>query len=84
MKIYLRQNILNAILTDDSFSEKNESNIKRIYMTLTTTDKTNVNKIFINLCGYSLETFLNAPELHIDRNVSKIPSSDIGTFGAQV
>jgi len=55
----LNQAILEAIETDQEFNDLNAKNIKNLYKDSATEVKDTIDAIFINLCGYSLETLLN-------------------------
>ena len=68
----LRNNILNAILTDDSYTPKQDRDIIRIYINSSSTEKVVLNNLFISLCGFSLETF-------IDQSISNEKSFDNST-----
>ncbi len=52
----IRDQILDAINTDDSFGENNSKAIIKTYTEACSTEKEKIDKIFINLCGFSFET----------------------------
>jgi hypothetical protein len=54
----IRDLVLNAINTDDSFNNINSKNIVNLYTTASTNEKEVIDQIFINLCGYSLNTMI--------------------------
>ena len=54
----LKDQILNAMETDDSFNQLNDNNIKRLYTKATKKEKELIDNLFINLCGYSISILL--------------------------
>ena len=52
----LREMVLDAMMTDDSFNHINQSNILNIFENSSSDSKKILDEVFINLCGYSLET----------------------------
>lgn len=50
--------ILKAIATDDSFNMVNNRNIIKLYNSSSDTEKEVIDAIFINLCGYSMGNFI--------------------------
>jgi len=53
----IRTIVMDYIASDDSYSSKADCNIK--YMYENSLDKVKLDNIFIELCGYSLETILS-------------------------
>lgn len=70
----IRDLILDAINTDDSFVEKNSRNIIKTYINATHLEKEKIDRIFIDLCGFSLSTFLGQHDLsrRVDTSFSKL------------
>lgn len=54
----LREDILNLIESDDSFSEKDSYRIFRIYDNASNEEKDKIDGIFTYLCGFSLGTII--------------------------
>jgi hypothetical protein len=54
----LQDVVKDLIKTDDSFTDKNDQNILRLYNNSTGNERELVDRIFINLCGVSLGTII--------------------------
>lgn len=63
----IRELILEAMNTDDSFNENNLGNINKIYLAANNAEKELINNLFINLCGYSLETLISYTQLCVNQ-----------------
>ena len=59
MKSNLRNVILDAIESDDSFTEKNNFKIEKLFNSSSKAEQEKINELFINLCGFSLETLVS-------------------------
>ena len=69
----IRDLVLEAMTTDDSFNEGNSRNIIKLYNSASISEKELVDNIFINLCGYSIDSLvgLNINEAnHLQRDFS--------------
>lgn len=67
----IRNTILNAMLTDDSFTVKQDQDMIRFYKGMTLLEREAVNNIFISLCGYSLETIIKMNDSDLEENTKK-------------
>jgi len=54
----MQEIILTAIKTDDSFTEKNNRVLIDLYKNSSKLDKNLIDKIFIELCGYSFNSLI--------------------------
>lgn len=72
MKTNIRSLILEAIQSDDSFSEKNHLSIFRTFRSSTVTEQKKINSIFINLCGFSMETLIENFEQNDNLNLKVV------------
>ena len=55
----IRDLVLEAMTTDDSFNGGNSRNIIKLYNSATLTEKELIDNIFVNLCGYYLSSQIN-------------------------
>jgi hypothetical protein len=58
----LREIVIDEMLSDDSYLEKDGVEIKKAYNKAAYMEKALVDKVFILLCGYSLETLIEKHE----------------------
>lgn len=58
----LKQKILDAIESDDSFTEKNNEDMIDIYKICSRSEKFMLDHFFIALCGYSVNTLIERHE----------------------
>ena len=59
----IRNIVLEAISTDDSFTEKQNYKLVMIYLNASRNEKEIIDSVFICLCGYSLESIVRECQL---------------------
>ena len=58
----MRDLIMQAMESDDSYNPSMEANMKRLYLNASEDCKRDIDDIFIHLCGYSFKTILSQHE----------------------
>lgn len=58
MRTNIQHIIEQYLTTDDSFTLRNQKNIVKMYSNLSPKEKHTIDSLFIELCGYSMETII--------------------------
>ncbi len=61
-EIMYKQRLLAFLEDDDGYDDRCDAHISRIYYASDENAQTNIDRIFINFCGYSLKTIITGQE----------------------